>query len=190
MSEAIYLKDPDGLDVEVYVDRDIRFWPMKNGEIVLDTKPVNLRTLLASSSGTWKGMPVGTTMGHVHLYVDDLLRAETFYRSSLGFSLKTWTFPGALFVGAGPYHHHVGLNTWAADSPIADSHDPRLLFWELILPSKQDYGKLMKRMAETGWGVTGEHPLTYTDPWGISVAIGYEDSASEDELRAKQVLQQ
>ena len=176
VSEAIYLADPDGLNVEVYIDRDIKCWPMQNGEIVLTTRAVDVRSLLHDASEVWTCVPEGTTMGHVHFYVDDLLQAEAFYGHALGLSVKTSTFPGALFVGAGTYHHHVGLNTWAAGSGVANRDDPRMLFWELVLPSEQDLERLKKRMVERDWKITGQNPLTYTDPWGITVAINFEGS--------------
>jgi len=53
----------------------------------------------------------GVTIGHVHLKVADLDRALGFYRDVLGFEV-TQLYPGAAFLSAGGYHHHIGLNTW------------------------------------------------------------------------------
>ena len=55
---------------------------------------------------------VGLRMGHVHLHVGSLERSEAFYHGSLGFDKTVWSYPGALFMSAGGYHHHIGLNTW------------------------------------------------------------------------------
>ena len=60
-------------------------------------------------------MPAGTTLGHVHLQVADLTAAERFWADALGLDVTVRGYPGALFVSAGGYHHHVGLNTWAGD---------------------------------------------------------------------------
>ena len=57
-------------------------------------------------------MPTGTVLGHVHLNVADIPATEAFYAGALGFDVTTRTYPGALFLSAGGYHHHIGSNTW------------------------------------------------------------------------------
>ena len=64
-------------------------------------------------------MPAGTVMGHVHLHVGDLDAAAAFYREASASTDMTWSYPGALFLGAGGYHHHVGANTWAGAAAAA-----------------------------------------------------------------------
>ena len=77
--------------------------------------------LLAAGEGKpWSGMPAGTVMGHVHLHVGDLTAAEAFYHAALGFDKVVWNYPGALFLSAGGYHHHLGTNTWSSNVPPAD----------------------------------------------------------------------
>src|SRR5262249_48253432 len=120
VSEAIYLVDPDGITVEVYADRPRADWPRRNGELQLATLPLDHAQLIAASTDSpWRGAPAGTRMGHVHLHVGDLAAAERFYVDGLGFAVTTRAYRGALFVAAAGYHHHVGLNTWAASRPPA-----------------------------------------------------------------------
>jgi catechol 2,3-dioxygenase len=106
----------------------------------------------------------------MHFFVGDLARAESFYHQALGFDKVNWSFPGALFVSAGGYHHHVGLNTWAAGSPPATEEDARLLTWELRLPDRPSLDGVVAAMRRAGASVTpsGDGYLA-ADPWGIVV---------------------
>jgi catechol 2,3-dioxygenase len=114
VSEALYLADPDGNGIEVYRDRPRAQWPHAGGALAMDADPLDLDALLAeSSSGDNAGLADGTTVGHVHLHVSRLPDAQHFYVNVLGFALMQRYGPSALFVSAGGYHHHIGLNTWA-----------------------------------------------------------------------------
>lgn len=163
-SEALYLTDPDGLTVEVYADRPRSTWTIDGREIVGATNPVRFSELPPVAPDSWHGAPTGTTVGHVHLYIGDLDKAARFYHAALGFDIVTWRYPGALFVSAGGYHHHVGLNIWAADSPVAGPSDSRLLFWELVLPNQQEIDRIAASLASNGFEAS-------TDPWGIKVTV-------------------
>ena len=115
VSEALYLSDPDGLGIEVYADRPRATWRYDGQrQLAMDTRPLDLNSLVQAAGGEpWTGMPAGTVMGHVHLHVGDIERAAAFYHAALGLDKVVWSYPGALFLSAGGYHHHVGLNTWA-----------------------------------------------------------------------------
>lgn len=176
-SEALYLTDPDGFSVEVYADRPRTQWAFdgqKEGrEIVSAVAPLRFRELPWVPAGSWGGAPVGTTIGHVHLYVGDLEGARRFYHEGLGLDIMTWRYAGVLFAAAGGYHHHVGLNTWAAGSPAATIEDARLLFWELVLPSDEDVAEAKASLQRAGYVVGGtcSGRPAITDPWGIAVAL-------------------
>ncbi|ADW68243.1 VOC family protein [Granulicella tundricola] len=172
-SEAIYLADPDGLSVEVYADRAHSAWIYEGSELVSATNSVDFRSLLAATDAPWKGAPSGTTIGHVHLYIADLDQASSFYHAALGMDIMTWRYPGALFVSAGGYHHHVGLNVWAAGSPVASAYDARLLFWELILPSEQELELAAKRLTEAGFPseTSEEETPSHIDSCGIRLRL-------------------
>jgi len=85
VSEALYLHDPDCLGVEIYADPLRGTRQVSDGEIAMDTRPLDQRDLARAALNTaWNGMPAGTTMGHVHLHVGDLKRTDAFYHQVLG----------------------------------------------------------------------------------------------------------
>ena len=115
VSEALYLNDPDGLGIEIYRDRPRDTWRMANGELAMATDPLDLEAIHdePGAEAPWNGLEAGTIMGHVHLHVPHIDTAEAFYCGRIGFDPVVRRYPGALFVSAGGYHHHLGLNTWA-----------------------------------------------------------------------------
>ena len=103
---------------------------------MMATDPVDTAGLLRHAGDEpWTGMPAGTVMGHVHLHVGDIPRAAAFYSEALGFDRIVWHYPGALFLSAGGYHHHLGTNTWAGPNARPPAPDEaRLLEWTIELP--------------------------------------------------------
>ncbi len=189
VSEAIYLQDADGLGIEVYADRPRPSWRYEGGQIVMATDPLDVDDLVASARGEpWEGMPPGTTIGHVHLHVGDLPRAEAFYHRALGLDKVVWSYPGALFLSAGGYHHHLGVNTWAAGAAPAGDDDARLLEWELVLPDAEDVRRALDAAAAAGYdverGAAEAGPAAgagaaaaaraggvLRDPWGVALRL-------------------
>ena len=113
VSEAIYLSDPDGNGLEFYADRAREAWPFApNGEIAMTTRPLALRTLLATAAAPTETPLDGAHWGHLHLRVTNLERSEAFYSAKLGLEVMQRSYPGARFMAAEGYHHHLGLNTW------------------------------------------------------------------------------
>ena len=115
VSEALYLADEDGIGIEIYRDRPREEWPVVDGQLRMGADPVDLEALLeeAGRADSGAGLPADTVIGHVHLHVSRLEDAHAFYVGLLGFELMQRYGPSALFVAAGGYHHHIGLNTWA-----------------------------------------------------------------------------
>jgi catechol 2,3-dioxygenase len=111
-------------------------------------------------------------VGHVHLFVGDLPRAAAFYHEALGLERTVWNYPGALFMSAGDYHHHLGVNSWASTAPAAGDDDARLLDWELVLPSAVAAEEAALRVEAAGFPVAraGAAWLA-TDPWGTVVRL-------------------
>jgi catechol 2,3-dioxygenase len=176
VSEAIYLTDPDGLGIEVYADRPRDTWRTAERQLVMATEPLDVPDLLATEgSEPWRGLPAGTVMGHVHLFVGDLAKAEAFYHVGLGLDKVVWSYPGALFLSAGGYHHHLGTNTWAAGAAPAGPDDARLLEWELVLPSPADVERALTSLAGGGAEVlrgTGDgEGAAVRDPWGTALRL-------------------
>lgn len=158
VSEAVYLYDPDGLGIEVYADRPRSRWRHQNGQLLMATDPMDAEGVMASAEGTgWEGPPSGTVMGHVHLHVGDLSEAEAFYHAEIGLDKMVWSYPGALFLAAGGYHHHLGLNTWARGAPPPSEDEARLLEWQLVAP-----------------GLEGDRLVV--DPWGTPLRLRADES--------------
>ncbi len=174
VSEAVYLTDPDGLGIEVYADRPRSKWRFEGGQLHMTTNPLDVNDLIQAADGEqWAGMPRGTTIGHVHLYVGDIEQAAQFYHDGLGLDKTVSNYPGALFLSAGGYHHHLGVNTWAAEAKPATDADARLLDWEVVLPDAQSVTDTAESIQAAGFlvGRNGDEALA-TDPWGITVRIG------------------
>lgn len=169
-SEAIYLNDPDGLTVEVYADTPRETWVWEGGEVVGAVDPLDATAVLAAATGPWRGAPSGTSLGHVHFFVTDLEQAERFHVAGLGFAPVTRRFRGALFISAGGYHHHVGLNVWAAREPIAGPQDAGLDAWTVVLPEASSLLELVARLRAQGLEVVdAEDSVSVRDPWGMTL---------------------
>jgi catechol 2,3-dioxygenase len=172
VSEAIYLTDPDGLGIEVYSDRPRSGWIYNEGELAMPTEPLDVADLIAAADHlSWNGVPAGTTMGHIHLHVGGLADADAFYHAALGFDRTVWSYPGALFMSAGGYHHHLATNTWSP-GPSATDQQARLQEWELIVPSNEDAAAIGTRIASAGFeSRETERGWLAADPWGTRVRI-------------------
>ena len=170
VSEAIYLTDPDGLGIEVYADRPRSAWPMRGPGLGMATDPLDVRGLLrAGGDAPWTGAPAGTRIGHVHLYVGDLDVGAALFHRALGLDRVVLEgVPGALFLSAGGYHHHLGTNTWAARAPVAVEGDARLLEWTIVVPTRADVDAAVRSLVNAGYAVTD---AAVADPWGTRVRI-------------------
>lgn len=138
VSEAIYLRDPDGHGIELYRDRPRDQWPFEDGTLAMVSEPLDLQGILnelSTLSPDWQGAEPGLAMGHIHLHTSDLNQALAFYSAGLGFALMQRYGSAALFLAAGGYHHHLGLNLWAgANVPPPPEDMARLLWYELVVP--------------------------------------------------------
>lgn len=175
VSEALYLQDPDDLGIELYRDRPRDEWKAQNRQLVMATDPLDTERIIAAAAGEpWTGMPRGTTIGHVHLHVGNIDAARSYYHDALGLDVVVWSYPGALFMSAGGYHHHLGVNTWAgahAQSPQED--EPQLISWEMVLPTGSDVAQTADSLTRHGHSVSPEEiggSVAY-DPWGTAVRV-------------------
>jgi catechol 2,3-dioxygenase len=177
VSEALYLNDPEGNGIEIYRDRPREEWARSDeGVIQMATLPLDLDGVLGEIEAAEPVpalMPAGTHIGHVHLQVANLRDAETFYSGALGFEVMVRTYPGALFVSAGGYHHHIGLNTWesAGGSPPPEG-STGLRSFELVLPTADDANLVADRARATGAQVeTRDGTAILLDPWQDAVLL-------------------
>jgi catechol 2,3-dioxygenase len=177
VSEALYLQDPEGNGIEIYRDRPRDEWPMADGELRMDTIPLDLQGLLLElpDGGEEAGGPIaaGTRIGHVHLNVGDLAASEEFYVGTLGFEVTVRGYPQALFVSAGGYHHHIGLNTWAGEGAARPPLGARGLRWfEILLPTQEALAEVEQRVAGAGIEATrDEGELRLSDPSGKALLL-------------------
>src|SRR5688572_24067830 len=167
VSEAVYLTDPDGLGIEVYADRPRDAWRYDELQIYMTTEHLDTASLIRAANGErWMGMPRGTVLGHVHLYVDDIDKAAAFYHDALGFDKVVWSYPGALFLSAGGYHHHLGTNTWARGVSRATDDDARLLEWEIVVPAESDADRAAASLEASGYPAKKDGQAWLAlDPW-------------------------
>jgi catechol 2,3-dioxygenase len=172
VSEALYLWDPDGLGIEIYADRPRREWRQIDREVVMATEPLDVAGLVVKAGDRrWAGAPTGTQIGHVHLHVGSLEEAEAFYHLGLGLDKTAWSYPGALFLAAGEYHHHLGTNVWAP-GPSPGPDRAQLIEWELIVPAIDARSAAAERLRGAGYHVddSGADAVA-RDPWGTAVRI-------------------
>lgn len=151
VSEALYLADPDGNGIELYRDRRRAEWPVDDlGKLQMGTDELDVDDLvmeLKDGIAPWTGLPDQTVIGHVHLHVRDLVEAEQFYTRVLGFQVMQRYGSGALFVSAGGYHHHIGMNTWAgAGAPPPPPDVAGLVWFEVRLPDAAALDALRDRI--------------------------------------------
>lgn len=169
VSEALYLSDPDGNGIELYRDRPREGWQWAAGQVRMALDPADLEGILAAGEETPKGsesLPPGTTIGHVHLKVGDLAHARAFYHELLRFDL-TSTLPGALFMAAGGYHHHLGLNIWESrGGAAAPPSSAGLHRFSVVLPDEASLDSLRESLdAQAHPYRSVEQGLFLADPW-------------------------
>lgn len=153
VSEALYLDDPEGNGIELYRDRPRDEWTRAGGDLQMATLPLDLEGVLASAPAgdAGEGMARGTTLGHVHLQVGSIPAAYAFYTDGLGFDPTVRGYPGALFVSAGGYHHHLGLNTWAGEGAPAPPEGARgLRSYTIVLPDEAALEATLAAVADAG----------------------------------------
>lgn len=173
VSEALYLQDPDGLGIEVYRDRPRSEWRVQGDELYMTTERLDLRGLSEAGRGLeFNGLPVGTVLGHMHLHVGALEAADAFYHRALGFDRMVWSYPGALFLSAGGYHHHLGTNIWAGTAPPRAANEPGVLHWDIVLPTAADVDAAAQSLIASGAHVTQDGTSwVATDPWGTTLRL-------------------
>jgi catechol 2,3-dioxygenase len=176
VSEALYLSDPEGNGIEIYRDRPAADWPYSEGRLQMSTLPLDLEELAAElddPDAPNGEAPTGTRIGHVHLNVADLDRAEAFYHGLLGFDVTVRGYPGALFVSTGGYHHDLGLNTWAGEgAPPPPAGARGLNRFELFVDEPVELERLERRLSDAGIQAgRGDHGVLTADPSGNGLLL-------------------
>ncbi|MEC1666536.1 VOC family protein [Bacillus mojavensis] len=157
VSEALYLSDPDGNGIEMYADRPRSTWQRdREGNYVMTTTAVDIEGLLEEAGEERKTtLPNGTVIGHIHLHVSDLNEAKAFYTGVLGFDIVgDYADMSALFVSAGGYHHHIGLNIWAGrNAPPKPANASGLDYYTVVLPHQEELKRVADRVKNAGYSI-------------------------------------
>ncbi|MCI0129725.1 VOC family protein [Vagococcus sp. CY53-2] len=174
VSEAIYLNDPDGNGIEIYVDREASVWQWSNGEVTMTTDPVDFDDLLKESvNPVWNGLPKETVMGHIHLQVNDLAKNKEFYVDGLGFDVVSRYGREALFLSDSNYHHHIALNTWSGTQiKHAEKTETGIESYSIVFPSEEKRQETVASLRELGIPVMEkENEVTVFDPSDIKLKL-------------------
>lgn len=175
-SEALYLDDPEGNGIEIYVDKPKSMWDIRDdGQIAGVTEPMDAEGVIAEAKQEFQGMPKGTYMGHVHLFVAELEETENFYKDVLGFDLKFKFGPQAKFFAAGEYHHQIGANVWAGRNiPAAQKGLRGLDYFTIIVSSSDELAQLKEKLDAKKYVYQLEEAtqtLSLEDTNGIAIKI-------------------
>jgi len=169
VSEALYLADPEGNGVELYRDRPRDAWPVADGRVAMTTDPLSLDDLAADATGA-RDAPPNTDVGHVHLESTDLATAREFYVDALGLSVRQEFGDDALFVAAGDYHHHVGLNTWRGRTTPSEGRG--LDWYELLVPDTATLDAAADRLADADYDIDRTPDgITVADPDEVTLRL-------------------
>lgn len=182
VSEALYLNDPDGNGIEIYIDRHESEWTWNQDEQVhMVTEQLNFQPILAAADGNWNGLPADTVMGHVHLSVVNLDKSEQFYTNVLDYNVVTRYGAQALFVSTGKYHHHFGLNTWNSNNGHAPTNDMvGLKSFTVVLKNAQYAEEVKQSLTTNGFIVEnfaeapahgGTQQFSTVDPNGLRIVF-------------------
>ena len=179
VSEAFYFTDPEGNGVELYFDRDRSTWSWTHGRIEMATIFLDPNTYLrehlgqAGADAAASGLGLGdAVVGHVHLSVGDIDSAREFYVHRLGFETTADGWPGALFVSAGGYHHHMAMNTWNSAGAGRRGLALGLGKVEIVVPTADDLGELGERMSHYDVATRDDgRTLAFDDPWENLVEV-------------------
>ena len=177
VSEALYLRDPDGHGIEIYWDRPRDVW---EGQVSsrLTTLPLDIEGLLGElsdpASESFDGLPGGTVMGHVHLKVATIPETVAFYGGVLGFALMAQLGESAAFLSAGGYHHHIGANVWeSAGAAAPPPGTAALRHATVLLPDEEERDRVLSRLEDGGKPVeeSTSGPVA-RDPSGNALVLG------------------
>jgi catechol 2,3-dioxygenase len=187
VSEALYLADPDSNGIEIYRDCPRSAWPWHNGRLGATSDPLERKSLLSELDGSehaWKGLPPHTHVGHVNLLVADLASMAAFYRDVLGFVEAITGVPGAFFLAAGGYHHHVALSSWRSQGEFLPTTETAgLRFFNICVSDMAEVERLANHLevASIPFMRLG-NSLMLRDPEGNGVLLRVGLSQNNDEV--------
>lgn len=193
VSEAIYFADPEGNGIETYRDRPRSEWPRLQDGIRMGNAPLDLNKLIQEAdqeAAKRSQVNPGMDIGHIHLQVSDLAKADSFYRQLLGMDVMM-AMPTALFMAAGGYHHHIGANVWhSLGAPSRNPEATGLNSFAISVPDADGWTQIFQRVQASSYGWQpidrdGRPGIRLTDQDGLSVEI----LAPQDEVIRSQLAE-
>lgn len=172
VSEALYLNDPEGNGIEIYVDRPSEGWHWENERVDMATEPLHFDDLMKEGiAGRWDGLPDETIMGHIHLHVGQLKPVREFYEA-LGFQV-TQALPSALFMAHKKYHHHVAFNLWNGENIEAPAKNSvGLQSYTFIYPNEATLVEAVDKVRKFQLEITDfEDGVQLVDPAGNRLIV-------------------
>jgi catechol 2,3-dioxygenase len=147
VSEAIYLRDPDDIGIEVACDKDDNYWNIKDNLIKMDSLPFDYKGVYYETDELeiLTNLPVETVIGHLHLQVNDLSKAKDFYHEIIGFNITNEDIYNAVFMSDKNYHHHLALNSWSRNKKAITDH-PAMKAFTLSYPTCEKYLKTINKL--------------------------------------------
>lgn len=172
VSEAVYLTDPEGNGIEIYVDRPQPEWQRSDdGTVVMRNERLDHAGIVAAANRPWAGLPAGSCVGHVHLQVGDLDATERFYAGLFGFDVMC-RYPGALFLGSGGYHHQLAGNVWNSRGAPVRADGTTGLAEVALFTDGATTERVRRRFREAGLSLVEDgETLVLRDPWGTALRL-------------------
>ncbi len=173
VSEAFYLDDPEGNGIEVYNDRPRERWNWDNGLVTMQTQQLDIEAILREidpATATYPSAPDGLRIGHVHLRVGNIEKAEAFYNGAVGLEL-TRRRGGATFMSSGGYHHHVGANVWHSEGAgPRDANRAGLAWFSVETADSAAYDATVTRLKAANAPVSAvQGGIESADPWSTRI---------------------
>ncbi|NEU61390.1 VOC family protein [Paenibacillus sp. ALJ109b] len=176
VSEAFYISDPDQNGIEIYADRARDTWKRDaDNNYIMSSDPVDVESLFAlATNEPWQGLPAGTVIGHVHFHVRSLEESRRFYTGVLGFDIVgNFANMSALFVSAGGYHHHIGLNIWAGTgAPVNPANATGIDYFTIIYDGKEQLEQAVEQLRQSNTSIEQQGKDWFTiDPQNIRIRL-------------------
>ena len=174
-SEALYLEDPEGNGIELYRDKPVADWDIReDGRIIGVTEELSAQEIydMGHKMNPFVIAP-GTRMGHIHLSVKDSQLVTAFYQSVLDLSDK-FTIPSASWIASGDYHHHLAVNEWGGKNlDKRKAEFPGLAYYVVEVEQKEDLVAIAERAKAHGAPVKwlSSNDFTFEDPDGIVTRV-------------------
>lgn len=177
-SEALYLDDPEGNGIEIYVDKAQSEWSQhEDGQISGIVEAMDVESVIGEAKKEFAGMPNGTIMGHLHLHISDLEEGLRFYHEQLGLGLKFIMGENAMFLATQGYHHHLGANLWAGAQIPAAAEGAEGLRASIWIASQDDLNTIEDNFKQINHAYDKKgSTLIFKDPAGTTHKINLKDA--------------